>query len=163
VLPQRPLRLPLTREDTSGPILRRGSRLTAFPYGSDVRIRRGSRVDWAVDFRQPGYGALVRRSAVSFEPVRCGVRMRVPARRGDRHSISAFLPAEPGPRRVRGRGVIAGGNLRVSHSGPGRIVLGGRYTGSIDPALVRTRLSSQAGRSRAASFTYVLRGPCARR
>ena len=163
VLPQRPLRLPLTREDTSGPILRRGSGLTAFPYGSDVRIRRGSRVDWAVDFRQPGYGALVRRSGVRFEPVRCGVRMRVPARRGDRHQISAFLPADPQPQRVRGRGVIAGGNLRVSHGGPGRIVLGGPYTGSIDPALVRTRLSSRAGRTRAASFTYALRGPCARR
>jgi len=161
VLPQRPLRLPLVREDTLGPILRRGTATTAFPYGNDVRIRGGSRVDWAVDFRRPAYGALVRRSAVIFEPVRCGVRMLVPARRGDRHQISAFLPADPPPRRVRGRGVIAGGNLRASHSGAGRIVVGGSYTGSIDPALVRTRLSARVGRRRATVFTFALRGPCA--
>ena len=146
-LGQRPLTLPPRTgggEDSAGPVLKRAG-ATGLPYGRDLSIGSGGAVRWLVDFRLPGYGALLRKATVTIKPTPCGVRMTVPSRRGDRYATSVFLPSRPRPR-LDGPRAIEGGNLRAGRSGRGHISVGRTYFSASAGRVVRTRLSSHSPR-----------------
>ncbi len=161
-LPQRPLTLPPRTaggEDTVGPVLRRPA-ARGFPYGRGLRIGRGSSVRWAVDFRRPGYGAVIHRATVTFRPTRCGVVMTLPGRAGDEFATSVFLPAGPRPRRAR-RGMALGGNLRAEVTAGGATETGRSYFNAGDGRVLRVRLLTRGSRRGAATFSFSSRRRCA--
>lgn len=164
-LPQRPITVrPRTRggEDSAGPVLGLHG-TTGLPYGRDLRVGPRASVRWLVDFRTPGFGRLLRRATVTLRPSRCGVQMLIPARAGDRHEVSAFLPARPRPRRAGARGLVGGGLRTARSNGPGAIVTGRTYFNATEGRLVRARLSSRSPRRGTVAFSFASRGACARR
>jgi len=161
-LPQRPITVvPRTRggEDSAGPVLKLAG-AAGLPYGRALRVAPRASVRWLVDFRRPGFGRLLRRATVTLQPSRCGVRMLVPARAGDRHEVSVFLPARPRPRRA-GALALVGGGLRAARSkGPGAIAMGRTYFNATEGRLVRARLSARSPRRGTVGFTFGSRSAC---
>ena len=137
VLPPRPR----TEEgfDSAGPLLRAADGI-ARPVGRRLTIRKNGSIDLAVDFRTRR-GSTVRRGTLRFEPAGCGIRIHVPARRGERWEYSAFFTVTP---QVAAGEASAGGQV-VRSPARARVRIERGYVSAIS-RLVRARWRFAAAR-----------------
>ena len=134
--------------DGAGPVLElRGRR--ARMVGGGMRFRRGGVVTLPVAFRTHA-GEKVRTAAVTYRPIRCGVRVSVPARAGDLWEYSGFFARRP--RRVA-RGVVSDGTQRLRVDGATQVRMRPGYASATHPRLVRVRLRVRVRSARTLRIT----------
>jgi unsaturated chondroitin disaccharide hydrolase len=117
----------------AGPVLGAGGE----PEGRRLSVARDGTVTVAGGFRARS-GRWVRKGVrFRFAPTRCGVRLSLPARRGDRFGYSAWFTRKPS---LRG-GRLVGGDQALSFTPrPASLRTGGRFASGLDARLVRARM-----------------------
>jgi hypothetical protein len=93
----------------------------------------------------------------TFEPWRCGLRLAIPARPGDRVEYSVFLAGSKTPyRRTR---ILVGGGQQMAFTRPARTSLRRGYASGSDAELTRATLHFARARDRAPLRMVICPGP----
>jgi hypothetical protein len=131
-----PLRPRVVRRGaTAGPLLRAG-RATGLPDGTRLAVGGDEAVTVSGAFRSRSGRRLRRGVRFRFAPTACGVRMTVPARRGDRFGYSAFFAGTP----AAAQGSVADAEQVISFGARASIRRGGLHASGAEPRLTEMRL-----------------------
>jgi hypothetical protein len=129
---------PLGR-DSAGPNLVRG-RTVYRPYGHRLRATQSGSVSVDVGFRDGARRALPHGTTIRYQPVRCGVRVILPTRHGDRVEYSVFLKASSAATDPARRRILDAAQV-VTSDQPARVTIDRRhYSSGRDADLVRARI-----------------------
>jgi hypothetical protein len=111
-------------------------RAAGLPHGRRLAVAGDGTVTVRGGFRARSGRWVRRRARFRFAPTACGVRMTVPARRGDRLRYSAFFAGSP---RAGGRSV-ADARQVVSFGSRASVSRAGRHASGAEPRLTEMRL-----------------------
>jgi hypothetical protein len=118
--------------DTAGPVLSKGGAAE----GTGITVAGDGKVTVSGGFRRASGSWLRRGVRFQFTPTSCGVRLDVPARKGDAFEYSAFFRSNP----TATDGKLAAGGSELSYSPAASVTRKSGYASDLDPRLVRAKL-----------------------